>query len=105
MKKQDAKKISSLLKASSAISQFEFPMLVGGVLAVIPGVIDEALVGAGAIAIYATIAIGRRYLIVNRDKYIRTLESARRSKKISKVEYQKAMRALNTLTVEGGTKK
>lgn len=104
MKKQEVHKISSLLKTSSAISQLEFPALVGGILAVIPGVLDEAFVGVGAIAVYATIAIGRRYLIVHRAKYMRTLEAARRSNQISKEEYKKAIKALNTLTVEGGKK-
>lgn len=104
MTKEEAEKIVKLLKNTSAVSQLEIPALLIGVLALIPGVFDEALVGVGALAVFAAIAMGRRYLINNRKKYLIGLEEARANNSISKEAYLEAIKDLNTLTVEGGKK-
>jgi Asp/Glu/hydantoin racemase len=102
--KVEAERIAKLLKNSSAISQLELPALLVGVLALIPGVADEAIVGIGAIAVFAAIAIGRRYLINHREEYHLGLENAHKEGVLSDDAYKEAIKDLNTLTIEGGKK-
>lgn len=104
MNKSEIEKITKLLKGASSISQLELPVLLLGVLALIPGVLDEAVFGVGAIAIFAVIALGRRYLINHRKEYKFALEKALLDNNLSQSEYNDAIRDLNTLTIEGGSK-
>lgn len=104
MNKSETEKIAKLLKNASSISQLEIPALLIGALALIPGILDETLLGIGAIAVFAAIAIGRRYLINHREEYLLGLKTAYAENKLSEEAYNEAIKDLNTLTVEGGKK-
>lgn len=102
MNTSDVSKMVRLLRTTSSISNLEMPALLVAVLALIPGVFDEAFVGVTAVVLFAIIACGRRYLINHRNEFQLNLEKAFRDNKITVDEYNTAIRDLNILTIEGG---
>ncbi|MEW8436623.1 MAG: hypothetical protein AB2689_00555 [Candidatus Thiodiazotropha taylori] len=102
MDKSELEKIRSILKYTSSFSSLELPALLVAALALIPGIFDEALVVIGAIAIFSAIALGRNHIIKNRDKYMEVLTSAHSTKQITDEQFNESVKALNTLTIEGG---
>ena len=102
MENSELNRIMTLLKVSSSLSSIELPALAFGALALIPGLIDEAMVGVGALAVIIAIACGRHFLVKNRDRYLEALEEAFQNKSISEDERDSSIKALNTLSIAGG---
>ena len=103
MDKNEFEKMRSLIKTMSSISSLEIPALVLGLLALIPGVFDEALVGVSAFALLGAIAFGRHKLVANRTKIMEAIDEAFRKGELTQQEMNESIKALNTLTIEGGS--
>lgn len=102
MTDKEFKNMKTLLRVVSSISSLEVPALLVGVLALIPGFLDETLVGISAVALFSAVALGRHRLVRNRKKYLNAIEEAKMTNNIDKQEYDELIKALNTLTIEGG---
>ena len=102
MDKNELEKIRSILKYTSSFSSLELPALLVAILALIPGGLDESIVGIAAVGIFSAIALGRRHIIKNRDKYMEALTNAHNLREITDEQFNDSIKALNTLTIEGG---
>ena len=67
-------KMRKILKSTSSISSLELPALALAALAIIPGFLDEILVGASVVAFISALALGRYRLVKNRTKYKEAIE-------------------------------
>jgi len=100
----EIKKLSKLLNTTSKVSNIELPALLLGVMSIIPGFLDEAFLGIGAMAVYGVVAFLRHYLKSHRKEIIDRLESESAKGNISSQEIMNARKSLNILTVAGGEK-
>jgi len=102
IEEMDIKSLVSALTTTSKASSLEMPALLIGVMALIPGFLDESIFGIGAIALLGGLIFFRRYLKKNRENIIQRLTSEQDIKTITNQEYSEAIKALNILTIPGG---
>lgn len=96
------KSLVTLLTTTSKASNLEMPAILLGIMALIPGVLDESVFGVGAIAMLGALLVFRRHLKNNRDIIANRLDVEMISSTITNQEYLDAKKALNTLTIAGG---
>ena len=98
----DIKLLGKLLHSSSSISNLRIPILLVGLLGLIPGFLDESLVGVGSLLAYAVIALFRGQIRKKRNKIIARINEEKNAGTITELEMKDILKSLNALTIAGG---
>lgn len=78
------------------------PTVALAVLALIPGVLDEAALGLGALAFAVLAKLLRQYPVKNRQRILNQLLNAAHVGQLTHQDLAQATQALNSVTVPGG---
>ena len=93
--------VTKLLELLASVMAVELPALGLGVMALIPGFLDEATFGIVALVAAVGLKMARSYVIRNRTPLIAYLTSATDEERLSPLELDNAMQLINRLTTSG----
>ncbi len=92
-----------LIKVYSAIKNFELPVLGITTMALIPGLLDETIVGIIGAGAFLVIKVLHRKLIRNKNKIIKRLSNSENKGKLSEEELSEAIKIMKNITLAGGS--
>ena len=97
------RQLLSIIKVYSVMQNFELPVLGITTMALIPGLLDETIVGIMGVGAYLAMKILHRKLINNKDKIIERLRFPDNNNMLSKEEITEAIKIMKNITLAGGS--